>query len=312
MANVPMTSAQFRDAYTPVLIDYYKMGEERLKPQWSEFVDTGRSRKLQIQSEVLNFGLGVAQQTPEGSPIINQGGGEAYRANWNKAKFTVGFAVTEEMMEYNEFLDVQAEFGPEMKVAQNEALEINAANVLNYAFTTTGPNGTSSAIGDGQSYLSSTHPLNNGGGNASNILATAANLSEAALEQLTIQIMNAVDQTNRPINLDVRQLIIPNAYVYQADRILKSYLRSGTANNDINALKMEGAIPKIQLARRLTSNTAWFLQTNARQGLMIKWGWKDKVSYEGDFPTGNMRGKSTAAYAIAPLDWRSMYGTAGV
>lgn len=302
--GVPMTTQQFKDAYEPVLIADYALGESRLKPQWSKFTKVVPSRKLAIENKVQMYGLGIAQLKPEGNSITYEGGGESYKSTFIKQTFAIGFAVTEEAMEFDEHMDIMAEYGPELPVAQNEAQEIVCANVLNNAFNNTAQPGP-----DGVAFVASNHPIQSG--TYSNILATPADLSEASLEQLRIQVMNAVDMNGRPIDLQVDRLLIGNDNVFVADRILKSMLRSGTGNNDMNALRDGGYIPEVQLVRRLTNQKAYFLQTNQKNGIELMYGWRAKVKYEGDFDTGNMRGKSTLNYAVSWTNPRALYASQG-
>jgi hypothetical protein len=59
-------------------------------------------------------------------------------------------------------------------------------------------------------------------GNQSNLLSTAADLSEASLEDLVIQANGAVDDRGNKIALQVRSLHIPRQLEFEAARILKS------------------------------------------------------------------------------------------
>ena len=75
------------------------------------------------------------------------------------------------------------------------------------------------------------------GGTFSNILATNAALSQTSLEQMLIQIRKAVDNNGKRIRLQGRKLVVSPDNVFQAEVLLKSVLRAGTANNDINPIK---------------------------------------------------------------------------
>jgi hypothetical protein len=159
--------------------------------------------------------------------------------------------------------------------------------------------------------ISNAHPVI--GGNQSNLLTNAANLSQTSLEQMLIQIRNAQDSNGKKIRLMPRKLIVSPANVFQAETILKSVLRSGTANNDINAIRSMGMLSDdTAIVSRMTSNTAWFVQTDAPNGLKLLTRRSMERSMEGDFETDSVRYKATERYAVGFTDWRQVYGTPGV
>jgi hypothetical protein len=163
--------------------------------------------------------------------------------------------------------------------------------------------------GDGVVLGSTAHPSVSG--NQSNILATPADLSEASLEDLTIQIMNATDPKGLKISLRPKSLIIPTALTYEAQRILKSNLRVGTADNDTNALKLVGAIPEIVVNNYLTDSDAWFIRTNAQDGLC--WFDREPVQFtkDEDFDTDNAKAKGYMRFVPFWGDWRGLYSSSG-
>jgi hypothetical protein len=180
--------------------------------------------------------------------------------------------------------------------------EIKAANILNTATTVNG--------GDGAPLLSATHPTQNG--NQSNILATAADLSEVSLEAILIQIADMKDDRGLRIAAQGTQLVIPTAYTFVAERLLESQLRVGTADNDINAIRNGGYLPKgYHIMRRLTDSDQWFVQTDVPDGLKMFQRSPMKKGMEGDFETGNVRYKVRERYSFGATDWRGVFGSQG-
>ena len=180
-----------------------------------------------------------------------------------------------------------------------------AANVLNRAFNLAYPGG------DGVQLNSNAHPIVNG--TASNLLTTAANLSQTSLEQMLIQIRQAVDNNGKKIRLVPRQLIVAPGNVFQAEVLLKSVLRTGNANNDINPIKSIGLLDEgAAVLSRLTSSTAWWVQTDAPEGFKLLMRRRLEKTMEGDFETDTMRYKATERYDIGFTDPRCAYGTPGV
>ena len=186
-----------------------------------------------------------------------------------------------------------------------ETKETLGANILNRAF-----NGSFQG-GDGVSLVSASHPIS--GGTFSNQLATAANLSQTSLEQMLIQIRNAVDNNGKRIRLTPKKIVTGPSNVFQAEVLLKSALRAGTANNDINPVKSMGMLADGQAnLSRITSTTAWWVQTDAPEGLKLMMRRGLEKSMEGDFETDSMRYKATERYAYGWTDPRGVYGTAGI
>jgi hypothetical protein len=176
---------------------------------------------------------------------------------------------------------------------------------LNTAFTSTSGNG------DGVALNSTSHPIVNG--TFSNLLSTAANLSQTSLEQMLIQVRQAVDNNGKKIRLQPLKLVVAPGNVFQAEVLLKSVLRAGTANNDINPIKSIGLLAEgASVISRLTSATAWWVQTDTPEGMKLMMRRGLEKTMEGDFETDSMRYKATERYDVGFTDPRAMYGTAGV
>jgi hypothetical protein len=208
--------------------------------------------------------------------------------------------VTREEMEDNLYAEVSNRRARNLAFSMKTTAEIVHANVLNTAFSATG--------GDGAALISASHPTLSG--NQSNLL-TAADLSETAIEDaLKIQ-MQAKNNRGLRIALRPQRLIISTDETFNAQRILKSELRQGTANNDINAIKALGSIPEITINHYLTDSDAWFLQTDVPEGFMSYWRREVSLEKDNDFDTENAKAKSTMRFSAGVADWRAVYGNAG-
>jgi hypothetical protein len=182
--------------------------------------------------------------------------------------------------------------------------QIKGAAVLNGAFTT-------SIGGDGQPLCSTAHPTL-GGPNGSNRLAVDADLSETSLEQALIDIAAFTDERGLKIAMQGLKLIIPKELMFTADRIMKSTLRVGTADNDINAIKNMGMVPQGYTVNHfLTDVDAWFLKTDAPNGMKMFERVAIRTGFEGDFDTGNVRYKARERYSFGFSDWRGIFGSPG-
>ena len=133
------------------------------------------------------------------------------------------------------------------------------------------------------------------------------------IEQMLIQIRNAVDNNGKRIRLTPKKIVAGPSQIFQAEVLLKSVLRAGTANNDINPIKSMGLLSDGQASlSRITSTTAWWVGTDAPRGLQLLTRRKMEKSMEGDFETDSMRYKSTERYIPGWTDPRGVYGTPGL
>ena len=219
--------------------------------------------------------------------------------------YGLAFALTKVLVEDGDHIRIGNVYARHLAQSLIETKETLSANVLNRAFN------SSYVGGDGVSLINTAHPIVNG--SFSNQLATAANLSQTSLEQMLIQIRQAVDNNGKKIRLVPRQLVVAPGNVFQAEVLLKSVLRAGTANNDINPVKSIGLLDEgAAVLSRLTNQTAWWVQTDAPEGLKLLMRRKLEKTMEGDFETDSMRYKATERYQVGWTDPRALYGTPGV
>lgn len=301
----PMNSAQFKDIVEPLLNKVFDGLYKQTEDEWTPIFKVEQGIQRRFQEDVVLAGFGVAQEKPEGTPFVYDNGGQAYTVPYVHKTYGLAFALTEELMEDGDHISIGRTYSEQLARSMKESKEIVHANILNRAFS------NSFAGGDGVSLLNTAHPLFQGG-TFSNKLSVAAQLSEASVEQLLIQIRNAVDERNKKISLKGRRLIVPPSLMFTAERILRSTLRSGTGNNDINAMKNMGMLPDgIHVMSRLTSATAYYIQTDALRGLMHYTRSAVRRGMEGDFETSSMRYKSRERYAAGWTDPRGLYGSEG-
>jgi len=219
--------------------------------------------------------------------------------------FGLAFALTKVLVEDGDHIRIGQVYARHLAQSLIETKETLCANILNRAFNSSFPGG------DGVSLISTAHPIVNG--TFSNQLTTAANLSQTSLEQMLIQVRQAVDNNGKKIRLVPRQLVVAPGNVFQAEVLLKSVLRSGTANNDLNPVKSIGLLDEgAAVISRLTSSTAFFIQTDAPEGMKLMMRRKLEKTMEGDFETDSMRYKATERYIPGFTDPRAMYGTPGI
>jgi hypothetical protein len=255
--------------------------------------------------EPVLYGFGAAPQLPDGTPVTYQQGGVLFLKRYVYKVYGLAFALTKVLVEDGDHIRIGQVYARHLAQSLVETKELLSANVLNTAFNSSYPGG------DGVSLINTAHPIVNG--TFSNQLATSANLSQTSLEQLLIQIRQAVDNNGKKIRLVPRQLIVAPGNIFQAEVLLKSVLRTGNANNDINPIKAIGLLDEgAAVLSRLTSSTAFFVQTDAPEGFKLLMRRRLEKTMEGDFETDSMRYKATERYDVGFTDPRAAFGTAGV
>ena len=302
MAGTTMRSTQFRSIVEPILNQafdgVYDQRTDEYKKVFTEETGTPRA----YHEEVVLYGMGAAPVLPDGQPVTYDEGGQLYVKRYTYDVYGLAFALTKVLVEDGDHIRVGSTMSKHLAQAMDETLETVTANHLNRAFTS-GYNG-----GDGVALCSASHPAI--GGVQSNVLTSAA-LSQTSLEQALIQVRQAQDSRGKRIRLTPKQLVVHPSNMLQAEVLLKSVLRTGTNNNDINPVKTTTSLSDAVVISRLTSPTAWFMQTDARDGLKVLWRRKLEKAMEGDFETDSVRYKSTMRFGSGWTDWRSIYGNAG-
>jgi phage major head subunit gpT-like protein len=242
---------------------------------------------------------------PEGTAVAYDNAQEAWTARYNHETIAMGFSLTEEAIEDNLYDSLSARYTKALARGMSYTKEVKAAAVLNNGFS------AGYVGGDGVALFSTAHPLTSGATN-SNTPSTQADLNETSLEAAVIQIAAWTDERNLLIAAKPKKLIVPPALMFVATRLLETELRVGTNNNDINALKNNGAVPEGYTVNHfLTDTNAWFLTTDVPNGLKHFVRTPLQNSMDGDFDTGNVRYKARERYSFGWSDPLGMFGSSG-
>jgi hypothetical protein len=257
-----------------------------------------------FEEEVMESGFGEAPVKTEGAGVSYDQAQEVYTARYTHETIALAFSLTEEAVEDNLYDRLSARYTKALARSMAQTKQIKAAAVLNGAFTT-------SVGGDGVVLCATNHPTLSGP-NLSNTLATAADLSETSLEQSLIDIAAFTDERGLKIAVQGLKLIIPKELMFTADRIMKSTLRVGTADNDVNAIRNMGMVPQGYVVNNfLTDPDAFFIKTDAPNGMKMFERVSMKTGFEGDFDTGNVRYKARERYSFGFSDPRGLFGSPG-
>ena len=257
-----------------------------------------------FEEEVMESGFGEAPVKTEGAGVAYDQAQEVYTARYTHETIALAFSLTEEAVEDNLYDRLAARYTKALARSMAQTKQIKAASVLNGAFTT-------SLGGDGKPLCATDHPTL-GGPDLVNELLVPADLSETSLEQSLIDIAAFTDERGLKIAVQGLKLIIPKELMFTADRIMKSTLRVGTADNDINALRNMSMIPQGYVVNHfLTDPEAYFIKTDAPNGMKMFERVALKTAFEGDFATGNVRYKARERYSFGFSDPRGIFGGPG-
>jgi len=299
-----ISRAQLVKELEPGLNALFGLEYKRYENEASQIFDNESSDRA-FEEEVMLSGFGTADVKPEGSGVQYDDAQETYTARYTHETVALAFALTEEAIEDNLYDRISSRYTKALARSMATSKQVKAANVLNNAFATSGYDG-----GDGESLCGSAHPTLNG--NQTNIPTTAADLSETSLEQALIDIASYTDERGLKIAAQGMKMIIPKEIQFTAERILKSQGRTGTADNDINALKNMGMVPQgFVVNHYLVDTDAWFIKTDVPNGMKHFVRAPLKTAMEGDFDTGNVRYKARERYSFGWSDWRGIYGNTG-
>ena len=301
----PMRSTDFRSVVEPILNEVFDGVYEQRADEWKMVFREQKGIPRNYHEEPVLYGFGAAPELPDGMAVTYQSGGVLFLQRYLYKVYGLAFALTKVLVEDGDHIRIGQTYAKHLAQSLIETKETLAANILNRAFNGAYPGG------DGKALVATDHPIVNGV--FSNQLSTPAALSQTSLEQILIQIRNAVDNNGKRIRLTPRKIVTGPSNVFQAEVLLKSALRTGTADNDINPVKSMGLLSEGQAnLSRITSTTAWWVQTDAPEGLKLLMRRGLEKSMEGDFETDSMRYKATERYVLGWTDPRGVFGTPGV
>jgi len=287
----------------PGLNALFGLEYDRYENQDKEIFDSESSDRA-FEEEVMLGGFANAAVKPEGQGVTYEDAQETYTARYTNETIALAFALTEEAVEDNLYDKLSTRYTKALARSMANTKQVKAANILNRAFN------ASYLGGDAKELCATDHPTLSG--DQKNELSTAADLNETSLEQMLIDIADMKDERGLKIALRGMKMIIPVNLQFVAERLMKSAGRVGTADNDINAIKSMGMVPEGYVVNNfLTDTDAFFIKTDAPNGLKHFVRAPIRTAMEGDFDTGNVRYKARERYSYGWSDWRGIFGSPG-
>lgn len=271
--------------------------------EYRDLFDVADSDK-QYEEDQLMPGLGLLSVKTEGSPTIYQNTSQGLTTRTTHTAYSSGFMITFEAIRDNQYKTKALKGATMLKKAARVTKETVAANQYNRAHN------ASYTGADGKVMCATDHPTSNG--SQSNRLTTAADLSEASLEDVCILIANAKDDVGLPAALEPKSLHIATASMFEAARILKSLGQNDTANNATNALRSMGLFQDgAKVSHYFDDDDAFFVRTDAEQGPVFFQREEAIFDQDNDFDTKNLKYSVYERYSTNWVDFRGVYSNGG-
>jgi hypothetical protein len=303
MSAPTITTGQIAKLLWPGLNARWGADYDQHPVEYTDLVDVFNSDMAYEEDQQIG-GFGLAPVKSQGASIAYDTVNPSYTTRYTHIMYALGFIITHEAMLDNQYEKIGMQRTGNLAFSMRQTKENVVANVYNRAFN------TSYTGGDGKALLVTDHP--SAAGTWSNTLTTAADMSEASLEDLAVAIMNATNDRGMKIAIRPKTLIVPPSMVFEAARILQSTGQVGSANNDINALKALGTFPGgVKVNHYLTDTDAFFIRTDVPEGLKLFQREAAQFAQDGDFDTFNLKYKAFERYSVSWSDPRALWGSPG-
>lgn len=305
MAGGVITTGAHPKALWPGIHAFWGQIYDAHPVEYTDLYDVDDSDKA-YEEDVQITGFGLAPVKPEGGPMTYDYEIQGPVSRYTHIAYALGYKVTFEELRDNLYEVVSMRRAEANAFSIAQTVENIGAAIYNDAFT-----GLIYLHADGLPLISAAH-LNTTGGTYSNALTPAADLMEASLEDISIQIMGTQTDRGLLISIIPQSLHISKQEWFNANRILKSVLQSDTTSNNINVLKATNAFPKgIKLNHYFTAAHPWFVRTNCPNGMQFFWRDRPMFDQDNDFDTKNAKAGTYMRFSEGCTDPRGIFGSNG-
>ena len=301
-----ISRAQLVKELEPGLNALFGLEYKRYDNESAEIYVTESSDRA-FEEEVMLSGFANADVKAEGAGIAYDDAQETYTARYTMETIALAFAITEEAIEDNLYDRIASRYTKALARSMSNAKEVKGAAPLNNGL----PSVATFKSGDAKALFTTNHPTVSGTV-VKNTLTTQADLNETSLEQALLDINAFTDERGLRVAARGMKMIIPSANQFNAERLLKSQGRVGTADNDINAVVSMGMVPQgYRVNHFLTDSDSWYIITDVPNGMKHFQRTPLSTAMEGDFDTGNVRYKARERYVFGVSDFRGAFGVEG-
>lgn len=275
---------------------------ENYPKMYPKFMEMKTSDK-RFEKEQGMSGFTLASVKDEGDSVEFARLTQGFQKEYNHTTYGLGAIITREMVEDDQY-NVISRIPQLLAEAMGRTEETQATAVLNSGFD-------SAVTGaDGQPLFSTAHP-NSGssGGSQRNTPLTNADLTQTSLESAIIDIMDFRDENNQRMNFAAKALIVSRSDYFNASKILQTKYKVGAADNDINVISNLNI--DLVVTNYLIDQDAWFLKTNAVNGLTFYTRRPADIQRDNDISTQNLAIVTTMRFDTNWTDWRGAWGSPG-
>ena len=289
----------------PGLNALFGLEYKRYENQHAEIYTTETSDRA-FEEEVMLSGFANAQVKAEGAGVSFDEAQETFTARYTHETVALAFAITEEAIEDNLYDRLAARYTKALARSMSNAKQVKAVDPLVNGLPGVG----TFKSGDGKALFATDHPTV--AGSFKNTLTVQADLNETSLEQSLIDISKMTDERGLRIAARGVKMIVPSENQFTAERLMKSQGRTGTADNDINAIVSMGMVPQgYRVNNYLTDTDSFYIITDVPNGMKMFNRAPLTTAMEGDFDTGNVRYKARERYSFGVSDPRGIFGVEG-
>jgi len=273
--------------------------------EYTDLFDTLTSSRA-YEEDVQITGFGLAPVKAEGASINYDSELQGPASRYTHIAYALGYKVTYEELQDNLYEQISMRRAQANAFSISQTVENVAAALYNDAFT-----GSVFLNADGVRLCSTAH-VNTTGGTYSNELSPGADLCEAALEDMSVQIMGVQTDRGLLVSIMPTSLHVARQEWFNANRIMKSVLQPDSASNNINVLKATNAFPGgIKMNHYLTAPHAWFVRTNCPNGMQMYWRQRPQFDQDNDFDTKNAKAATYLRFSVGNTDPRGIFGSNG-
>ena len=289
----------------PGLNALFGLEYKRYENQHAE-IYTNENSDRAFEEEVMLSGFGNAQVKAEGQGVSFDDAQETFTARYTHETVALAFAITEEAIEDNLYDRLASRYTKALARSMSNAKQVKAVEPLINGL----PSTATFKSGDTVALFATNHPTV--AGTFKNTLTTQADLNETSLEQSMIDIAKMTDERGLRVAARGVKMIIPSELQFTAERLMKSQGRTGTADNDINAIVSMGMVPQgYRVNNYLTDTDSFYILTDVPNGMKMFNRAPLTTAMEGDFDTGNVRYKARERYSFGVSDPRGIFGVEG-
>ncbi len=281
-----------------VLFDQIKI-EDGVVPSVVKIRDMG-SRPFVNTTTVASFGLVPikAEHADVAYDDLAQGYDKKYQAD----TYELAFQTSKEALD-DEQEEVVSDAARALGSSMTFTYNTDHANLYNNGFSST------TGSPDGAVIFSTAHPLI-GGGNGSNTLATAADLSVQSMRDLLNVIADTVDDAGKLLHWRPKTLLVPQELSWLAKELVRSTERPDTSARAINAFRDDDL--NVIVWPYLTDPDAWFLLA-APGDMNIRSYWREKpnVLHDWSFESSSMKVKIRGRWIRGWSDYKGVAASPG-